>query len=313
MDPTTITVRFRGICCFIDPENGASFKKRVVLPNGKNHEHAGMEQHKAIIEYYIDELEGSVPDNLQTADYTRPGDDAKYQRIELDQPMLIEFINAVSTTKVSSGPNLAGRAISLDQLVGGNVLRRSLMGPLENVSADLAKVAIDLPGGTLMGGPPEAVRTSFKDVPAFKSRRVARWLELILEVNGKFGLKLTPIGGDPSEAKTIFFKEGTGLVTIANEPVRLITGRFVPKPQDNVAGKMPGHPVMDAVPTTTATKTPDTASASVTHAPSTTSTSSVQTTVHFDLYWDLMADPVARPLPDTFQGTGPSCSPATKP
>jgi hypothetical protein len=307
----TITVRFRGICCFIDPENGAPFKKRVVLPNGKTHEHAGMEPHRAIIEYYSDELTSGVPYGLQTENYSRPGDDAKYQRIELDQPMIIEFINVVSTADVSSGPGLNGRAISLDKLVQGNVLKRSLMGPLASVSGDLAKVAIDLPGGTLMAGPPEAARTSF-NVDGFVSKRFARWLELIIEVNGPFGLRLTPIGCSPSDARDIYFAEGTGLVTIANEPVRIITGRFVPKPQNNAVSTTPmNHSGMGAS-TATATRAPDTATSTANATPTTTSTSTLSM-VHFDMYWDLMADPAARPLPAAYQGSGPSCSPATKP
>ena len=311
----TITVRFRGICCFIDPEKGGNgFKKRVVLPNGKNHEHAGMEEHLSIIEYYIDELSSTVPDGLKTESYSRPGDDAKYQRIELDKPMVVEFLNVVSTAKVDPGANLDGRLIRLDQLAP-NVLRRNLLGPIQNVEGDYAKVVMDLPGGTLMAGPPEASRTRFPDVPKFGNRRVARWLELVLEVNGQFGLKMTPIGGQPSEAKEIYFEEGTGLITIANEPLRLITGRFVPKPKQG-GGTMPSHTGMAGATTATAAKTPSTtATATMTSAPSTdtTSTPMPQATGHFDLYWDLMADPTSRPVPAISQGTGPGCGPANKP
>jgi len=311
----TITVRFRGICCFIDPENGGNgFKKRVVLPNGKSHEHAGMEKHLSIIEYYADELKSSVPDNFKTESYSRPGDDAKYQRIELDKPMVIEFLGAVPTAKVDSGATLAGRLIRLDELAP-NVLRRNLLGPIQQVEGEYAKVVMDLPGGTLMAGPPEASRTSFPKVPKFGSRRVARWLELILEVDGEFGLRLTPLGGPVSEAKEIYFEEGTGLITIANEPLRLITGRFVPRPQ--VGGPtVPIHPGMHDTSSTTAAKTPKTtATSSMTSAPSTVATSTAvpQTIGHFDLYWNLMADPTARPVPAASQGIGPGCAPANKP
>ena len=312
----TITVRFRGICCFIDPEDGGNgFKKRVVLPNGKSHEHAGMEKHLSIIEYYADELKSPPPDNLKTENYSRPGDDAKYQRIELDKPMVIEFLNAVPTAKVDSGANLDGRLIRLDQLAP-NKLRSNLLGPIQKVEGEYAKVVMDLPGGTLMAGPPEASRTSFPKVPKFGNRRVARWLELILEVNGPFGLKLTPLGGPVTEAKEIYFEEGTGLITIANEPLRLITGRFVPKPQGGGGGNMPSHPGMAGTSTATAAVTPSTtATASTASGPSTVATSTAvpQTIGHFDLYWNLMADPTARPVPAASQGLGPGCTPANKP
>lgn len=290
----TITVRFRGICCFIDKTNGESFNKRVVLPNGKGPQHGDHEKHLPIIEYFADDLK-YPPEGLKRADYTRPGDSAQYQRIELDEPMHIELLGSsplgpVPEGKITAGLNLPDSLIHLEELVEQKLqLKRTLRGPAMQVDPNLVVAVIDLPKGVLMAGPPEPVITKFPNSPKFSERRAARWLEHMFVVGGEFGLRLTPLGGQSQpEAKEIWFKSSTRLITIANEPLRYIVGHFVAKPE-----KLAPAPAvtMDM------------------------GTPAGNSTGHFDMYWDLIADPPARPrpIPEPSLGLGPGCSPSNIP
>jgi hypothetical protein len=269
----TMTVRFRGICCFIDKTNGESFNKRVVLPNGRSHQHDEHEEHLPIIEFFADDLK-AAPEDLPRINYTRPGDDAKYQRIELDEPVYIELLGTAARGAIEPGLNLEESLIHLQDLVDEDIqLKRTLRGPAVKVDPKLVVAVIDLPKGMLMAGPPEPNITKFPNSQKFTERRAARWLEHITQVEGEFGLRLTPLGKPRPVAREIWFKSSTRMVTIANEPLRFIVGHFVKKPMAK-----PAKP-----------------------------------TGHFDMYWDLIADPPSRPVPEPSQGLGPGCSPSNIP
>ncbi len=315
---STVTVRFRGICCFIDPTNGERqyFNKRVVLPNGSGHQHAGMEPHVSIIEFYADDLKKRAPKGMKRARYTRPGDDAQYACLVIDEPMWIELLG---TTKgeTENGVNLEDSVIHLDSLVKAPLqLKQTLLGRAVDVDSGLISAVVDLPQGTLMSGPPEAGLTKFPKSSNFPPRRLGRWLEHIAVVkeNEDFGLKLTPLGKPDAPPLEIWFKSSTRLITIANEPLRLIVGKFVRKADGAIDGLAPVHKMgkHDAK----KAKTSKNGKAAKDAHPGMQSTNggSPQSTAHFNLYWELMADPPkSPPLPEPTQGTGPSCSPAIKP
>jgi hypothetical protein len=273
----TITVRFRGICCFIDKTNGEDFEKRVVLPGGSAHSaHADFEAHLPIIEFLADDLK-KAPAYPERISYSRPGDDGQYQRIEIKDPVMIEFQGLSSKRKtITRGLNLEDSIIHLDDLAPNRklALKSTLLGPALKVDPKLAVVVIDLPPGVLMAGPPEPIITSFPAPAKFEHRRTARWLEHIMEVDDDFSLKLTPLGGDRDAVpQFIHFAPTTRLITIANEPERMIVGHFV---QSATGPKRP--------------------------------------TGHFAMYWDLITDPPSPPIvPEPFQGSAIGCAPSNKP
>lgn len=290
----TITVRFRGICCFLEPTNGEPFKKRVVLPNGKGHQHSELEEHLPIIEFYADDLEGDGPAGLKVSGtYTRPGDDAQYRRISIDRPMMIEMVGT-PPGDVMKGPGLKESTIHLDTLLDQKFeLKRSLLGEASAVNPDLVHAVIDLPKGLLMPGPPEHAMTRFLKPAKFQERRLARWLEHTAELDEdqRFGLKLTPLGDRFKESIRITFKESTRLITIAHEPLNLIVGKVVPRKVEDVEHDSNGHPNGNG-----------------------NGSQPQQTTGHFDLYWDLIANPPeSRPVPAPTAGGGPGCGPLDKP
>lgn len=296
----TITVRFRGICCFIDPTNGESFKKRVVLPNGGAHQHSDREEHLSIIEYFADDLK-NPPEDMRIIEYTRPGDGGQYQGIVIDEPVWIELLGTAPQGTITRGLNLEESLIHLSELVDEDIrLKRTLLGPANRVDPKLVVAVMDLPKGVLMAGPPEPVVTRFPNSPKFSERRAARWLEHITQIEeeegesvGQFGLRLTPLGKPHPVPKDIWFEKSTRLITIANEPLRFIVGHFVTNPPKPKVSATP-QGAMAAVP-----------------APIVKTTG--KPTGHFDMYWDLISDPPSRPVPEPSLGTGPGCAPANKP
>jgi hypothetical protein len=275
-----VSVRFRGVCCFIDKTNGENFGfKRVVLPT---HEHtSALEEHLSIIEYFADDLIDVQPP-LKRVKFTRPGDTAQYEYIQIPQPSLIELQGVVTAGTFMETPNLADLRINLDELTGPTQLKASLVGPPSKVSASLVNAVIDLPAGMLTPGQPEPFLTEFgAPVVGFTPRAVARWLEHIMTLNGEFALKLTPLDPRQSGTTLIRFRRQTRMISIANEPLRMIVGQFVPRPEGSHT-----HPGL---------------------------TPQQQATGHFDMYWNLVADPPFRPAPLPYQSTSPGCGPSNKP
>lgn len=232
----TVIVRFRGICCFIDPTKNEKFEKRVVVPNMGMHRH-DMEEHLQVIEYLADDLKSAH--GFERVSFTRPGDAGQYEYVALTEPVQIEFIGTKPGAVSTPGRAFANSTLHLDELAGKTLqLRSTLLGPAADVDASLAMAVVDLPAGDLVAGPPDSSITTFPPKVNFQPHRVARWLELYTDFEGDFGLRLTPLGDPKAVPKQIWFKSSAALVTIANEPERLIVGHFV---EAQPAGESTGH------------------------------------------------------------------------
>ena len=274
-----VTIRFRGLCCFIKDTNGGKyFQRRVVLPT---HDHSmDIEHHTPHIEFLADDLK-KVSQGLSTIAYKRPGDEGQYERIELNDAVMIEFLGLEGEDKrITEGPTYKGSAISLHGLAGEKrtlEMKDTVVGPRDEVDPDLIAAVIDLPPGTLLAGPPEATITRFLKPANFEPRRVARWLEHVIDVNGDFRIRLTPLGKPNATPETIYFEDTTRLVTIGNEPERMIVGHFVPPPAGRATPPRP--------------------------------------TGHFAVYWNLFTNikQTERFVPEPFQGSVPGCAPSTRP
>lgn len=263
----TVTVTFRGICCFIDPTNNEDFNKRVVLP--RHQDHASMEEHLPVIEFLADDVI-SVPEDMERVGFWRPGDEGKYEYVQIKDPSCIEFVGT-KAGKITPTLKLKDAVISLDSLLPDDppVLKKNLLGPALKVKKELAAAVIDLPAGELAPGTFDKALTSFPAPIPFTPRYLAKTLDHTTQVEGKFGVRLTKLGVANPNPQTIWFTDTTRTVTIANEPLRLIVGHIMDAPTG--------------------------------------------TTGHFDMYWDLIAGPESRPVPNSDQGTGPGCAPSTKP
>lgn len=277
---STVTVRFRGICCFVDPlddDEKQKFTKRVLLPSSTPHVHMGMEEHQTIIEFYADDLDGK-PAGVTETYYMRPGDPGHYKNIRLEKPTLIELLG-VPAGGIQSSRNFGTSVIHFKEVLSElPPLKRSLVGTAAKINRELVAAVVDLPAGELSAGPAESTLTTFNMVPTFAPRYVAQWIQHVIEVDGPLAIRLTELGEGGQDPRIIRFKNTTQLITIGNEPERLTVGHFVP------------HAGM--------------------HGPS---ASPVQSSGHFDLYYDLMADPPVRPRPAPSLGLGGGCNPANRP
>ena len=122
----SVAVRFRGVCCFIDIMKGENFDfKRVVLPG---HNHAALEEHLSIIEYFADDLVDVTP-QLKRVRFTRPGDTAQYEYIQIPNASVIELQGVDPNGNFIETPNLRDLRVNLDELTGPTQLKASLVGP----------------------------------------------------------------------------------------------------------------------------------------------------------------------------------------
>jgi hypothetical protein len=146
---------------------------------------------------------------------------------------------------------------------------------------DRSRVAavFDMPGGRLVAGEPEATITRFPADVDFVPRRFARWTDLHVPFTPPLTLQLVPLGANRS-TRSITFKKTLRMITIGNEPERLILG-MISSGSEAGHGHGSAH-ARDAAP--------------------------VQPTGHFILYYDLLENPPeSRPVPIPTQLTGSGC------
>lgn len=232
----TVTIRFRGICCFIDPTNGEDFKKRVVLP--RHGDHSSMEEHLPVIEFLADDLiNDEVPDGLESVYFMRPGDEGQYRYVKIKEPSCIQLVGTKAGA-IETADNLKDAVVSIDSLVPDEVLtlKKSLLGPALKVKPTLAAAVVDLPAGKLDAGSFETSLTSFPPPVPFKPRYLAKSLQHTTQVDGELGVQLTTLGEKNPVPKTLWFKATTRMVTIANEPLRLIVNHIMQAPTGAAAG-----------------------------------------------------------------------------
>jgi hypothetical protein len=245
---SNLSVRFRGICCHIDPPNGEKFSKRTVLRqtrvlgngNGKGngnghddveaaghgHEHghdtghahvAGVgDEHIAYIECVAGDVDLEKSLGVEPSPtYQRVGDAGRYVRFELTGD-IVELVGAICTP-LATLPSYDERVPRLHKVAPGlGPVAPQLVGDPYEMDPAFVAAVFDMPGGTLYGGPPEPFATRFTGGETeWPAAKLASWVELLVEVPETPRIRLTPIkGGEPRE---IALKAGTRMITIGNE------------------------------------------------------------------------------------------------
>jgi hypothetical protein len=273
-----LLIRFRGICGHIDLPNGANGngtkKKRTVLVRHQSDD-AEIEPHVPYIEFLADDVVPSP--GLELVTYTRPGDNARYARVNLTEPVEIR-LKDVRPGKVSEQlsfqrdvPHIA-EILGEEPAVAGGLLAKNA----QDVPRALVSGVFDMPEGLLVGGEPEAKSTRFPTGVPFKERRLARWSDLFTTYEPPLVVQLVPLGG--GDAQEITFRETLRMITIGNEPKRLIVGvteAGQDHDHDHDHGGGNGEPL--------------------------------QPTGHFVLYYNLLESPPAKkpvPIPAQIDGVG---------
>lgn len=285
-DTQQILIRFRGICAHLDlSDDGQGGKmKRTVLVRHRNGD-SGIEHHIPYIEFYADDL-ATFSKSLKVLRYTRPGYDGTFARVDLDDGTEIRLKN-VQKGVVREEPSyrkgvLRFKEEILDHLGArlNPIAPRLLVNDPRDIDTTRAMAIFDMPEGTLMGGEPEALITRFERFDSgaeFKARRLARWSDLYATINHGKPIVIELVSLTTGSTRTITFKKDLRMITIGNEPERLILGLL-----STTAAAHHGGP----------------------HGPNATP---IQPTGHFVLYYDLLENsqeerPV--PIPTQLGGTG---------
>jgi hypothetical protein len=216
-----LLIRFRGICGHIDLTNGnGPKKKRTVLVRHQDGNDDDIEPHLSYIEFLADD----VVKHPGLVTYSRPGDNARYARVDLDDSMEIR-LKGIAPGLVSEQRSYLRGIPRMTEILGRKpVVRTGLrVAEAQNVPRALVSGVFDMPEGLLVGGEPEAQTTHFGNDNQFERRRLARWSDLFIEYEPPLVLQLVPLGGE-GETKTITFQSSLRMITIGNEPERLIAG-----------------------------------------------------------------------------------------
>lgn len=285
-----LLIRFRGICGLIDlngngdgdgSRNGEK-KKRTILVRHRDTS-AGIEPHTPYIEFYADDLL-SAPPELTVLQYTRPGSDGTFARINLLEQTVISF-KGLGPGYVQEELNYRADVPRISEVLKNGkpeVASKLLVAPDKNFDWTRATAVFDMPAGRLVAGEPEALITRFKPEVNFKPRRLARWSDLYINCASPVVLQLNVLRQTTHE---IEFADTLRMLTIGNEPERLILG-VLEAADDHSGHTHNGNGNGNG----NGTKVP------------------VQPTGHFVLYYDLLENPPAdRPVPIPTQLTGTGC------
>jgi hypothetical protein len=286
-DLEQLLIRFRGICGHINLSNGGNGneknKKRTVLVRHQNG-NADIEHHVAYVEFFADDVKAFSPD-LKIIKFSRPGVDGRFARVEINDATEIRLKG------IPAGEVEEALSYQRDVPHMGEILKRKidvakslLTGSARDIDQERAVAVFDMPEGRLVAGEPEALVTRFPPEVGFKARRLARWSDLYITYEPPLVLELTSLekGGAVRE---IEFESSLRMITIGNEPERLIVG-IIGAPSDQTHHHDASHDhngAEDEEPTP------------------------VQPTGHYVLYYNLLENPPTVkpvPIPTQFEGSG---------
>ncbi len=276
-----LLIRFRGICGHIDLSNGSTGKKKrtVLIRHQNGNGNGNIEHHVPYIEFFADDVESA--DNLKLIAYNRPGIEGRFARLNLvDELEGVEIrLKGIPAGNVKEEVGYQRDVPHMAEIFPGFVvtddLLNGLLTPLvKDVDRDRVTAVFDMPAGRLVAGEPEALRTTFIPQREFTPRRLARWSDLYTTYKPPLVIELVLFKEDGT-IREIHFKESLRLITIGNEPERLILGTL---------GATAAHTHNGSD-----------------HAP-------VQPTGHYAMYYTLFRNPPTDPpLPNPTQFDGSGC------
>jgi hypothetical protein len=278
-----LLVRFRGICGHIDLQErengkGKEKKKRTVLVRHRNG-NSGIEHHVPYVEFYADDIE-SFPPEVNVVQYSRPGVDGRFARIDFDRPTEIR-LKGKEPGWVVEEPSYKRGVPHMSEVVRSPQIASGLKDTVEKIDTSRAAAVFDMPDGRLLAGEPEAMITRFEKSVGFEERRLARWVDLYVEFTPPLVLELVPLQR-PGRTHEIRFKKSLRMITIGNEPERLILGLLQTTEEFMRAIGHGAQHNADASP--------------------------IQPTGHYVLYYDLLETvPSVKPVPVPTLLTGAGC------
>jgi hypothetical protein len=247
-----ILIRFRGICAHVevdDPKaetqngNGKGKKRRTILVSHHGNQDTPIEHHTSYVEFYADDVRAFSPE-LRVVSYSKPGVDGRFARVDLTKGTIIR-LKDTDPGDVEEAPSYRRDVPHFSEILksfpeANRTIAPGLVGSINKLDTARAFAAFDMPAGTLYAGEPENTITRFPKNINFPPRRLARWAELQATVAaGPITLELSSTTG-PTHA--IEFTENLRMLTIGNEPERLILGVIENQAAHSHAGATPTQP-----------------------------------------------------------------------
>lgn len=216
---STLTVRFIGICCFLDaPPKDSRFKKRVVLPVDTRVDERADGEHVPYLE--VDILDEPMHSGgfADTVDYTR--ENLRYRRFHLSGDRI--------TIRNSVPPPHGLRVLSTYEEQAPSLTRvtpdlREPPGPEyfeATPPADKVVAFFDIQYGDLHAGPPAPRLTTFSQPTQWPgNRRLASWIELQVPIEDGRGpvIDVESFGTRGFGRRTIELSDRTSRITIGNQ------------------------------------------------------------------------------------------------
>lgn len=247
-----ILIRFRGICAHVevdDPkaetQNGKGKKRRTILVSHHVNQDSPIEHHTSYVEFCADDVKAFSPE-LRVRSYSKPGVDGRFARVDLITKGTIIRLKDTDPGDVEEAPSYRRDVPHFSEILksfpeANRTIAPGLTGNINKLDTARAFAAFDMPAGTLFAGEPENTITRFPKNIDYRPRRLARWAELQATVAaGPITLELVSKG----LTQAIEFTENLRMLTIGNEPERLILG--VIENQDGHshagAGAVPSQP-----------------------------------------------------------------------
>jgi len=217
-----LIIRFRGICGHIDLPNGTNGgkRKRTVLVRHQNG-NGRIEHHVPYVEFFKDDVDFDASSAGVLVEYSKRGVDGRFARVDLDEKGTEIRLEGPTSGYVEEELGYERDVPHMSEVVAKPQIAKGLLTKeAQDVDWSRVTAVVDLPKGRLCAGEPEALETRFDDVPNFRARRLARWTDLYTTFKPPLVLKLVTGG----TTRTIKFKESLRMITIGNEPERLIYG-----------------------------------------------------------------------------------------
>jgi len=218
---SVITIRFLGICCFIDGRERDPFVKRVILPRDSHCKSRGDEPH--IPHLQIDAADVQQRNGIAVKDTFKSGS-RDCQRIDVCG-------ERISIRNAAQGD---GRLVVLPTF-RERIPHMTLVCPdcppyprpecfVDVPPSDLVAAYFDLHSGFLSAGAIEEEETRFDHGSNWPTRRLAHWAEVDLMYHGNHA-ELVLDKFDGSGSRSILLKRDTPFITIANQPESDIVAR----------------------------------------------------------------------------------------
>jgi len=209
---TTITMRFIGICCFLDTPGGG---KRVVLPVDKRANERGDGKHVPYLE--VEVIDQPLVQGLFDEEWTYVRDLVTYRRYHLSGDRV-----RISNLVISPGASLNQLATYSERVPALTLVTPALRRDVgvavlhDPPDPDRAAAYFDITHGDLHAGPPNNFPTRFSAQTQWPTRRLAQWVELQVPIPDGHGPTIHIDGAEFGE-RTIQLAPRTTRITIGNQ------------------------------------------------------------------------------------------------